>query len=80
MHSVRVAGLVAHQEVLLGGHGETLTIRHDSLDRASFMPGVLLAVRQISSLPPGLTVGLEAVLARGDDPPEPPAALRAPLR
>ena len=45
MHSVRLAGLVAHQEVLLGGHGETLTIRHDSLDRASFMPGVLLAVR-----------------------------------
>ena len=62
VHSVRVAGLVAHQEVLLGGHGETLTIRHDSLDRASFMPGVLLAVRQISSLPPGLTVGLESLL------------------
>jgi 4-hydroxy-tetrahydrodipicolinate reductase len=62
VHSVRVAGLVAHQEVLLGGHGETLTIRHDSLDRASFMPGVLLAVRQIGSLPPGLTVGLESLL------------------
>jgi 4-hydroxy-tetrahydrodipicolinate reductase len=62
VHSVRVAGLVAHQEVLLGGTGETLTIRHDSLDRASFMPGVLLAVRQISSLPPGLTVGLEGLL------------------
>jgi len=62
VHSVRVAGLVAHQEVLLGGHGETLTIRHDSLDRASFMPGVLLGVRQIGSLPPGLTVGLEGLL------------------
>ena len=62
VHSVRVAGLVAHQEVLLGGHGETLTIRHDSLDRSSFMPGVLLAVRQIGSLPPGLTVGIEGLL------------------
>jgi 4-hydroxy-tetrahydrodipicolinate reductase len=62
VHSVRLAGLVAHQEVLLGGHGETLTIRHDSLDRASFMPGVLLAVREIGSLPPGLTVGLEPLL------------------
>jgi 4-hydroxy-tetrahydrodipicolinate reductase len=62
VHSVRLAGLVAHQEVLLGGHGETLTIRHDSLDRASFMPGVLLAVRGLSSLPPGLTVGIESLL------------------
>jgi 4-hydroxy-tetrahydrodipicolinate reductase len=62
VHSVRVAGLVAHQEVLFGGNGETLTIRHDSLDRASFMPGVLLAVRNIASLPPGLTVGLEGLL------------------
>ena len=62
VHSVRLAGLVAHQEVLLGGHGETLTIRHDSLDRASFMPGVLLGVRRISSLPPGLTVGIESLL------------------
>jgi 4-hydroxy-tetrahydrodipicolinate reductase len=62
VHSVRVAGLVAHQEVLLGGHGETLTIRHDSLERSSFMPGVLLAVRQIGSLPAGLTVGLEGLL------------------
>jgi 4-hydroxy-tetrahydrodipicolinate reductase len=62
VHSVRVAGLVAHQEVLFGGHGETLTIRHDSLDRASFMPGVLLAVKAVKSLPPGLTVGLEALL------------------
>lgn len=62
VHSVRLAGLVAHQEVLLGGHGETLTIRHDSLDRASFMPGVLMAVRGIGSLPAGLTVGLEGLL------------------
>ncbi len=62
VHAVRLAGLVAHQEVLLGGHGETLTIRHDSLDRASFMPGVLIAVRGIVSLPPGLTVGLEGLL------------------
>ena len=62
VHSVRLAGLVAHQEVLFGGHGETLTIRHDSLDRASFMPGVLVAVRGISSLPPGLTVGIEPLL------------------
>jgi 4-hydroxy-tetrahydrodipicolinate reductase len=62
VHSVRLAGLVAHQEVLLGGHGETLTIRHDSLDRASFMPGVLMAVRGIASLPSGLTVGLEGLL------------------
>ncbi len=62
VHSVRLAGLVAHQEVLLGGHGETLTIRHDSLDRASFMPGVLTAVRGIEGLPAGLTVGLEALL------------------
>jgi 4-hydroxy-tetrahydrodipicolinate reductase len=62
VHSVRVAGLVAHQEVLLGGHGETLTIRHDSLDRASFMPGVLLAARGVGTLAPGLTVGLDALL------------------
>jgi 4-hydroxy-tetrahydrodipicolinate reductase len=62
VHSVRLAGLVAHQEVLFGGTGETLTIRHDSLDRASFMPGVLLAVRAIGSLPAGLTVGLEGLL------------------
>jgi len=62
VHSVRVAGLVAHQEVLFGGNGETLTIRHDSLDRASFMPGVLRAVRGLATLPPGLTVGLEGLL------------------
>jgi 4-hydroxy-tetrahydrodipicolinate reductase len=63
VHSLRIAGVIAHQEVLLGGHGETLSIRHDTLDRASFMPGVLLAVRGISSLPPGLTVGLEELLS-----------------
>lgn len=57
VHSVRLAGLVAHQEVLLGGPGETLSIRHDSLDRVSFMPGVLLGVRQVAAHP-GLTVGL----------------------
>jgi 4-hydroxy-tetrahydrodipicolinate reductase len=62
VHSVRLAGLLAHQEVLLGGHGEVLTIRHDSLDRASFMPGVLLAVRGAAGLPAGLTVGLDALL------------------
>ena len=61
VHAVRLSGLVAHQEVLLGGHGETLTIRHDSLDRASFMPGVLLAVRAISGRPE-LTVGIEELL------------------
>ncbi|MGH3318919.1 MAG: 4-hydroxy-tetrahydrodipicolinate reductase [Streptosporangiaceae bacterium] len=61
VHSVRLAGLVAHHEVLLGGHGETLTIRHDSLDRASFMPGVLLGVRRVRDMP-GLTVGLETLL------------------
>jgi 4-hydroxy-tetrahydrodipicolinate reductase len=65
VHAVRLAGLVAHQEVLFGGHGETLTIRHDSLDRASFMPGVLTAVRGVHSLAPGLTVGLDALLGLG---------------
>lgn len=58
VHSVRLAGLVAHQEVLLGTQGETLTIRHDSIDRTSFVPGVLLGVRAIGSHP-GLTVGLD---------------------
>lgn len=61
VHSVRLAGLVAHQEVLFGTAGETLTIRHDSLDRTSFVPGVLLAVRRITERP-GLTVGLEPLL------------------
>jgi 4-hydroxy-tetrahydrodipicolinate reductase len=61
VHGVRLRGLVAHQEVLFGGEGETLTIRHDSLDRVSFMPGVLAAVRAIGSRP-GLTVGIEPIL------------------
>jgi len=61
VHSVRLAGLVAHQEVLFGTQGETLTIRHDSIDRTSFVPGVLLAVRSIAARP-GLTVGLEPLL------------------
>jgi 4-hydroxy-tetrahydrodipicolinate reductase len=61
VHSVRMPGLVAHQEVLLGTAGETLTLRHDSLDRASFMPGVLLAVRAVLDRP-GLTIGLEPLL------------------
>jgi 4-hydroxy-tetrahydrodipicolinate reductase len=61
VHSVRLAGLVAHQEILFGTEGETLTIRHDSLDRTSFVPGVLLAVRRVRERP-GLTVGLEPLL------------------
>jgi 4-hydroxy-tetrahydrodipicolinate reductase len=61
VHSVRSAGLVAHQEVLFGTTGETLTIRHDSLDRASFMPGVLLGIRAVRERP-GLTVGLDPLL------------------
>lgn len=61
IHSVRARGLLAHQEVILGGPGETLTIRHDSLDRVSFTPGVLLGIRSITQRP-GLTVGLEAFL------------------
>jgi 4-hydroxy-tetrahydrodipicolinate reductase len=61
VHSVRLRGLVAHEEVLLGGRGELLTLRHDSFDRASFMPGVLLGVRRIADRP-GLTVGLEHLL------------------
>ena len=64
VHAVRLRGLVAHQEVLLGSVGETLTLRHDSLDRSSFMPGVLLAVRRVRDLP-GLTVGLEHLLDLG---------------
>jgi 4-hydroxy-tetrahydrodipicolinate reductase len=61
VHGVRLRGLVAHQEVLFGAAGETLTIRHDSLDRVSFMPGVISGVRAVSSRP-GLTVGIDAVL------------------
>lgn len=61
VHSVRLRGMVAHQEVLLGTTGETLTIRHDSYDRSSFMPGVVLAVKRVGELP-GLTIGLEVLL------------------
>jgi 4-hydroxy-tetrahydrodipicolinate reductase len=61
VHSVRLAGLVAHQEVLFGTLGETLTIRHDSIDRTSFVPGVLLAVRRVAEFP-GLTIGIEPLL------------------
>jgi 4-hydroxy-tetrahydrodipicolinate reductase len=64
VHSVRLRGLVAHQEVLLGGPGEQLTIRHDSFDRASFMPGVLLGIRKAAAHP-GLTVGLDGYLDLG---------------
>jgi 4-hydroxy-tetrahydrodipicolinate reductase len=62
IHSVRLPGLVAHQEVIFGGEGQTLTIRHDSTDRHSFMPGVLLAVRKVGELPERFTVGLEQLL------------------
>lgn len=65
VHSVRLRGLTAHQEVLFGSAGETLTIRHDSTDRASFMPGVLLAVRGVRDRP-GLTVGIDELLERGE--------------
>lgn len=64
VHGVRLRGLVAHQEVLFGGEGETLTIRHDSLDRVSFMPGVMAAIRAIGTRP-GLTVGIEPLLGIG---------------
>ncbi len=62
IHSVRLPGLVAHQEVIFGGEGQTLSIRHDSIDRRSFMPGVLLAVRKVGELPERFTVGLEKLL------------------
>jgi 4-hydroxy-tetrahydrodipicolinate reductase len=62
IHSVRLPGLVAHQEVILGGTGETLTIRHDTTSRDAFAPGVLLALEKVRTLPPGLTVGLDALL------------------
>jgi 4-hydroxy-tetrahydrodipicolinate reductase len=62
IHSVRLPGLVAHQEVILGDVGQTLTIRHDSIDRESFMPGVLLAVRRVVGLARSPTVGLEHLL------------------
>jgi 4-hydroxy-tetrahydrodipicolinate reductase len=62
IHSVRLPGLVAHQEVVFGGEGQTLSIRHDSIDRSSFMPGVLLAVRKVADLPERFVVGLEELL------------------
>jgi 4-hydroxy-tetrahydrodipicolinate reductase len=62
IHSVRLPGLVAHEEVILGDVGQTLTIRHDSIDRESFMPGVLMAIRKVGSLPERVTVGLERLL------------------
>jgi 4-hydroxy-tetrahydrodipicolinate reductase len=62
IHSVRLPGLVAHQEVLLGGPGQLLTIRHDTTSREAFVPGVLLALERVRGLPPGLTIGLDALL------------------
>jgi 4-hydroxy-tetrahydrodipicolinate reductase len=62
IHSVRLPGLVAHQEVLLGGAGQLLTIRHDALSREAYVPGVLLAVAKLGELPPGVTVGLDRLL------------------
>jgi 4-hydroxy-tetrahydrodipicolinate reductase len=62
IHSVRLPGLVAHQEVVFGGEGQTLSVRHDSIDRISFMPGVVLAVRKVADLPDRFTVGLEKLL------------------
>ncbi|MBB6170746.1 4-hydroxy-tetrahydrodipicolinate reductase [Nocardiopsis mwathae] len=62
VHALRIQGMIAHQEVVFGTHGETLTIRHDSMNRESFMPGVLLGVRSVAGLPEQLTVGLEPIL------------------
>ena len=62
IHSVRLPGLVAHQEVIFGGEGQLLTIRHDAYSREAYVPGVLLALERVRSLPPGLTVGLDALL------------------
>lgn len=62
IHSVRLPGLLAHQEVIFGGLGQTLTIRHDTLSREAFVPGVLLALERLPTLPPGVTVGLDALL------------------
>jgi 4-hydroxy-tetrahydrodipicolinate reductase len=61
IHSVRLPGLVAHQEVIFGGPGETLTIRHDTTSREAFVPGLLLALEKVRELPPGLTIGLDAI-------------------
>jgi 4-hydroxy-tetrahydrodipicolinate reductase len=62
IHSVRLPGLLAHQEVIFGGLGQTLTIRHDTISREAFVPGVLLALQRLPTLPPGVTVGLESLL------------------
>src|SRR6266513_2547733 len=62
IHSVRLPGLVAHQEVLFGGDGQLLTIRHDAFSREAYVPGVLLALERLGTLPPGLTIGLDAIL------------------
>jgi 4-hydroxy-tetrahydrodipicolinate reductase len=62
IHSLRLPGLVAHQEVIFGGPGETLTIRHDTTSREAFVPGVLLSLDRVATLPPGLSVGLDALL------------------
>src|SRR5204862_7720051 len=62
IHSVRLPGLVAHQEVLFGGDGQLLTIRHDAYSREAYVPGVLLALEKLPTLPAGLTVGLDALL------------------
>ncbi len=62
IHSVRLPGLVAHQAVIFGGAGQTLTIRHDTTSHEAFVPGVLVAIRRVGDLPPGFTVGLESVL------------------
>jgi 4-hydroxy-tetrahydrodipicolinate reductase len=62
IHSVRLPGLVAHQEVLLGGEGQLLTIRHDAFSREAYVPGVVLALEKLPTLPAGLTVGLETLL------------------
>lgn len=63
VHSVRLPGLVAHQEVLFGGEGQLLTIRHDAFSREAYVPGVLLALEKLRELPPGLTLGLDSLLA-----------------
>jgi 4-hydroxy-tetrahydrodipicolinate reductase len=62
IHSVRLPGLLAHQEVLIGGPGEVLTLRHDATSRAAYAPGVLLALEKLSGLPAGVTIGLDALL------------------
>ena len=62
VHSVRMRGMVAHQEVILGTTGQTLTLRHDTFDRSAFAPGVLLALERLDRLPPGLSRGLETIL------------------